>query len=344
MPNIKILIADGDEKYIMALERRFIDSYNKQCELYIITEQEYLDRLFSFPQSFDIMIINEEMYNPEFVKHEIANIFVLTERKEDASEESEINVSKIYKYGSAKEIYNEIVSNLSSESVASSIKKGTEIISIYSPSGGSGKTTLAFGLCASLSKKYKKVLYMGIDALQSFGSFMKSPSYIQSGFEKLMKSKSDYIVSIAESIIKDELFSIIPPFQKSLAAMDIGCGEYMYLAEKLKESGKFDYIVIDGDSEFCSDISKIMSISDKVIILADYSRIGLYKLDKLLENIDCSDESKFTMVCGKYKESSDLENNSRFSISIPFIDNADDFNYEQCLEMPEFDKLALRYI
>lgn len=344
MPNIKILIADNDEKYIMALERRFIDGYDKQCELNIITDQQYLDRLFSFPQSFDIMIVNEEMYNPEFVKHEIANIFVLTEQPENSYGIFEMNVSKIYKYGSAKEIYNEIVCNLSSESAASSIKKGTEIISVYSPSGGSGKTTLAFGLCAALSKKYKKVLYMGIDNLQSFGSFMRSPSYVQSGFEKPMKSKSEYIVSIAESIIKDELFSIIPPFQKSLTAMDIGCGEYIYLAEKLKESGKYDCIIIDGDSTFCSDVSKIMSISDNVIILADYSRIGLYKLDRLLENIDCSDESKFTLVCGKYKENISLETNNRFSINIPFVDNANDLNYEQWLEIPEFDKLALRYI
>ncbi len=344
MSNIKILIADSDENYIMALERRFIDGYDRRCELNIITEQRYLDKLFSLPQSFDIMIINEEMYNPEFVKHEISNIFILTEHPNESSGLFEMNVSKIYKYGSVKEIYNEIVSNLSSESIASARKKGTEIISIYSPSGGSGKTTLAFGLCAALSKKYKKVLYMGIDTLQSFDSFMKSPSYIQSGFEKPMKSKSEYISSIAESVIKDELFSIIPPFPKSLTAMDIGCNEYIYLAEKIKETGKYDCIIIDSDSAFSSDVSKIMSISDNVIILAEYSRIGLHNLDRLLENIDCSDESKFTLVCGKYKKGLVLENNYQFGINIPFADNADDMDYEQWADIPGFDKLALRYI
>lgn len=344
MANIKILIADADEKYILALERRFIDGYEEQCELSVITEQHYLDKLFSLPQSFDIMIVSEDMYSPEFVRHEITNIFILTERHEEASATSELNISKIYKYISAKEIYNEIVSNLSSESAANARKRVTEIISIYSPSGGSGKTTVAFGLCAALAKKYKNPLYLGTDDLQSFGCFMKCPSYIQNGFEKPLLSKSEYIGSIAQSVVKDELFGILPPFPKSLTAMNIGRNEYIYLAEKLKETERYDCIILDCDSAFSKDISKIMSISDRVIILAEHSKTGFYKLERLLENIDCSDNSKFTIVCGKHTDGLSLENNFHFDINIPFYENADNMDYEQWSLLPEIERLALKYI
>lgn len=157
MANIKILIADADEKYILALERRFIDGYEDQCELSVITEQHYLDKLFSLPQSFDIMIVSEDMYSPEFVRHEITNIFILTERHEEASATSELNISKIYKYISAKEIYNEIVSNLSSESAANARKRVTEIISIYSRPEEAEKLLLRSD-CAQLWQKNIKTL------------------------------------------------------------------------------------------------------------------------------------------------------------------------------------------
>lgn len=344
MPNVKILIADSDEKYIMALERLFVDGYDRHCSLTAITEKEYLDKLFASPQSFDIMIVNEQMYNPQFVKHEVANIVVLAETNENLDFQIEMNVSRIYKYSSAKEIYNAIVSNLGPESAASTRRKGAEIISVYSPSGGSGKTVLSFGLAAALSKKYKRVLYIGMDMLQTFGSFMKNPVFIQSGFETPMKTKSEYIVDIADSVIMNELFSILPPFQKSLTSLDIGCGEYLYLVEKIKEAGNYDNIIIDCDSSFIRDTSKIMSLSDKVIVLADQSKSGFYKLDRLIDNIDCSEESKFTFVCGKYKNDSDLKSSVNFSCNIPYIDFADEIGYEKLSDIKEIENLAMRFI
>ncbi|WP_207646274.1 AAA family ATPase [Ruminococcus albus] len=340
----KILIADNDEKYIIALERLFIDGYDRHCSLTAITDMEYIERLFTSPQSFDIMIINEQMFDPQFVKHEIDNIFVLAESNENIGHKPEMNISMIYKYSSAKEIYNAVVSNLSPESAASTRRKSAEIISIYSPSGGSGKTVLSFGLAAALSKKYKKVLYIGMDLLQSFGSFMKNPVFIQSGFETPLKSKSEYIVDVAEPVIVNELFSILPPFSKSLTSMDIGCSEYLYLAEKLKESGNYDNIIIDCDSSFVRDTSKIMSVSDKVIILTDQSRSGFYKLERLLNNIDCSEESKFTFVCGKYRKEYDLANEINFSFIIPYIESADEIGYEKLSDINEIESLAMKFI
>ncbi len=344
MSIVKILIVDSDEKYIIALERLFIDGYDKHCSLTAITEKDYLDKIFGSPQSFDIMMINEQMFDPQFVKHEIDNIFVLTESNEDLGHRPEMNVSRIYKYSSAKEIYNAVVSNLRPESAASTRRKCAEIISIYSPSGGSGKTVLSFGLAAALSKKYKRVLYIGMDMLQTFGSFMKTPVFIQSGFETPLKSKSEYIVDIAEPVIVNELFSILPPFSKSLTSMDIGCSEYLYLAERIKESGNYDNIIIDCDSSFVRDTSKIMSISDNVIILVDQSRSGLYKLERLLENIDCSEEAKFTFVCGKHKKEYDFTSDINFSFTIPYIESADEIGYEKLSDINEIEKLAMKFI
>lgn len=345
MADIRILIGDRDKRYIMALERRFIDEYDGNCELYAVTDKLYMSKLFSSPQSFDIMLVSEDLYSPEFIKHEIANIFILTEKQKSTSNEEELNVSMIYKYASVKEICNQVMSNLSSQSAATVRKRGTEIISVYSPSGGSGKTTVSFGLCAALAKKYKKVLYIGIDPLQSFGCFMEEAVYMQPGFEKPLRTKSEYITDIAQKVFKEELFYILPPFERSLTALGIGCDEYIFLVQRLKEAGIFDIIVIDCVSAFNEDISGIMSISDRVAVLAEYSTVGLYKIKKLLDNIDCSDDSKFTLLLTKYRKEIGLDTGElRFFEKIPFVEDAEDRDYMAWSDIHEIDQLAVRYI
>lgn len=344
MADVRILIAESDEKYIMALERCFIDGFERNCQLSAVTDKAYLDELFRSPQSYDIMIVNEEMFSGEQLKHEIANMIILAEQADNISATSEMNVTKVYKYSSPKEIYNEIVSNITLGSSTSAIRKGSELICVYSPSGGSGKTTFSFGLCAALADRHKRVLYISADRLQSFASFMLNPEFMQNGSEKPLKSKSEYITEVAESVIKEEKFSIFPPFSRSLTAMGISCDEYIYLAEKMRETKKFDFIVFDLDSAFDESVSKAMSISDRSIILAEHSKTGIYKMDRLMETMDCSDDSKFTVICSKFREGSQLENVRQCSMNIPFREDADVMTYEDWAALPEFEKLALKLI
>lgn len=345
MAEIRILIGDSDKRYIMALERRFIDEYDGNCELVAVTEESYMTKLFSTTQSFDIMLVSEELYSKEFLKHEIANIFILTENSDSSSEEEGFNVSVIYKYASVNEIY-EQVSGICSRSAARGRRRDTEIISVYSPSGGSGKTTLAFALSAALSGKYKKVLYIGTDALQSFGGFMKEPSYLQQdGFENPLRTKSEFIADVVQSVLKEEQFYILPPFERALSQMNIGCDAYIFLARRLKEAGIFDRIVIDCDSAYNEDISGIMSISDRVVVLAEHSKTGFFKLDRLLADLDCSDASKYTLICTKFRtDCKPAVDSYNFFTTIPFVENADEKDYSEWAEQAAIDALAERFV
>lgn len=345
MADIRILIGDTDKRYIMALERRFIDEYDGNCELVAVTGESYMSKLFSTTQSFDIMLVSEGLYSKEFLKHEIANIFILTENSDSSSEEEGFNVSHIYKYASVNEIY-EQVSAICSRNAARGRRRDTEIISVYSPSGGSGKTTLAFALSAALSDKYKKVLYIGTDALQSFGCFMKEPSYLQQdGFENPLRTKSEFIADVVQSVLKEEKFYILPPFEMPLSSMNIGLDAYIFLARRLKEAGIFDRIVIDCDSSFSEDISGIMSISDKAVVLADHSRTGFFKLGRLLANFDCSDSSKFTLICTKFRiEHEPAADSFDFFTAVPYVENADEKDYSEWAELAGIEALAEKFV
>lgn len=70
-------------------------------------------------------------------------------------------VMDIFKYTSIKEIFNEIAGKSADVlKIDKASKRETQVILFYSASGGVGKTTVAMGVAASLTKNYKRVLYI----------------------------------------------------------------------------------------------------------------------------------------------------------------------------------------
>jgi Pyruvate/2-oxoacid:ferredoxin oxidoreductase gamma subunit len=139
MANIKILMADTDDKYLMPLERKFIDGLEDKADLIVITDPGYLKQYFSTPQKLDILIINEELYDVALERHDIANVFILTE-EEKSPRDTETN--QIYKYTSVKEIYAEVINKSSAKNASFNNTEETRVLMIYSPIGGIGKTSV----------------------------------------------------------------------------------------------------------------------------------------------------------------------------------------------------------
>lgn len=125
-------------------------------QLEIITDQEYFERLFMTPQSADILIVSEDLYDMSLQKHNIKNIFVMTEQHEEDQTE-ELNITKIFKYSSIKGIFNEILGQSAKDlKLAEEARTEPQIVVVTSAAGGVGKTTVAMGMCACLSQNYKR--------------------------------------------------------------------------------------------------------------------------------------------------------------------------------------------
>lgn len=316
MANIKILLADADDKYLMPLERKFIDGLEDKADLIVITDPDYLKRFFSTPQKIDILIINEELYDTELERHNIANTFVLTEQEISDGKSGDSEMNRIYKYTSVKEIYNEVINKSSTRSVPLNNTEETKIIMMYSPIGGIGKTTFSAALCEAIVKYHKKVLFIGMDSLQTFGSVIGDLPAMESGTEKMMIEKNEYIYEIVKSKIVVKGFDVLPPFYLSLPSLNVKGEDYINLLNSIKGTKDYDYIIVDGTSDFTEDISRMMGTANHTIIIAGQDKSAVYKLECLLRNIDCSDNERFVFVCNKYQ--SNKENhlmNNRFTQS-----------------------------
>jgi len=352
MAKIKILLADLDENYLITLYNKFIEELDDSVELIVVTKQDYLDQFFATPQNLEILLINENLYNKSYEKHDIKKIYLLTEQGPGQMNTGDLDVKCIYKYTSVIDIYNEVVNSSKVKDYIDLLdKKETEVITVYSSIGGIGKTTICAGLCTALVKNYKKVLYVSIDSIQSFGFLFSNITCLPADIEKKFTVNNEYISQEIRPYINKEVFEYIPPFRRSMSSLNITINEYIYLIEEIKKTNEYDYIVIDSITDFNLSIAKLMGISNKVFIITGQDDHCAFSLEKLLENIDTSDINKFRLICNKYFPNKTnflvdgkYEKLCRVSEYVEYNEELVNAKIEQLYELNNMKKIALMCI
>lgn len=152
MAKARIIIADTDESYIQSIQLKFIEEFFEKIDLEIITDKEYFEQLFSAPQKAEILIVSEDLYDLSLQKHNISYVFLMTEQYEE-EQTADLNLTRIFKYTSIKEIFNEIAGKSADAlNIEDNVKKETQVVLVTSAAGGVGKTTVAMGLSACMSQ------------------------------------------------------------------------------------------------------------------------------------------------------------------------------------------------
>lgn len=301
MAKPRIIIADTDTSFINPMQLKFVEEFFDQIDLELITDPEYFSKLFSMSQKAAILIVSEDLYDINIQRHNIANVFLMTESKEEDST-ADLNVSRVHKYISIKEIFAEIVGksgeslNISNES-----KKDPQIISICSASGGVGKTTVALGVSACLTRNYKRVLYISADRLQTFQRLLETPGPISATdvYAKLTVAEKNAFWDIRH-VIRKETFSYLPPFKASLMSLGLQYSVFEKIAVSAKESREYDYVIVDTDTTFDEDKARLMDISDKVVVVTQQSSTAVYATNVWASNINGLNSEKFLFVCNKF--------------------------------------------
>lgn len=308
MAKPRIIIADTDINYIFPIQLKFVEEFFDKIDIEIISDEGYYRELFSTPQKIDILIVSEDLYSLEVQRHNIAHIFVMSEQNEE-EQTSDLNVNHIFKYTSIKEIFNEIISKSANVlKIDSKENQETQIIMVYSASGGTGKTTVATGLCASLTKNYKRVLYINAAHLQVFQHMFENHSAIAAAevYANLAMSTDniyyDNVYVDIKHIIRKELFSYLPPFKATLMALGLKYAVFKKVIETAKTSGDYDFIVVDADVTFDEDKAALLNMADKIIVVVKQSIASVLATNIFLANINGSSADKYIFVCNDFEQ------------------------------------------
>ena len=306
MAKPRIIIADTDISYIIPLQLKFVEDFFEKVELEIITEEDYFETLFSTPQRADILIVSEELYSQAMQRHNISHIFVINEQYEE-EQTADLNVNHIFKYTSIKEIFNEITGKSADVlKIEKNGKQETQVVLFYSASGGTGKTTAAMGVSASLTKNYKRVLYINASRLQVFQHMLENHSAITAAdvYAKLAAATDNIYLDI-KHVIRKELFSYIPPFKAALMSLGLNYSIFEKIIISAKKSGEYDFIIVDADVSFDEDKATLLNISDKVVVVTKQTFAAVLATNILVSNINGASAEKYIFVCNDFNKEED---------------------------------------
>ena len=302
MEKARVIIADTDVNYILSLQQKFIEEFFEKIDLEIITDKEYLKQMFTKPQSAELLIVSEDLYDLSFQKHNIGTVFLMMEQY-DENEMTDSSVNRIFKYTSINELFNEILGKGAEALRVENYAKKTQIVVVTSAAGGVGKTTVAMGLSACLAKNYKKVLYLNAEQLQTFQYMMQNAVPVTANeIYADITNQDEKIYHDIKYIIRKETFNYVPPFKASLMSLGIPVSFFKNLALGARDSNDYDYIVIDTDIVFDEEKAQLIDIADKVIVVTKQNRASVYATNLLVSNINGVNSDKYIFVCNDFND------------------------------------------
>lgn len=345
MAKSTIILADTDEKFLSPLELKFLEELDDNAELEIITDSEYFNDYFSSPKSASVLVVSEDLYSSSLQKHNINNIFVLTEDMDEGGTE-DLGIDKIFKYTSTKEIYKQVTA-LSPLSVDSNKEKETTVVLVYSASGGVGKSTIALGISEALAKGFNKVLYINAERINSFQHRLNNTSTIpNSAIAEFLNTSGNFFGRI-NHVIRNEGFDYLPPFSMALASIGLEFSMYSELVKAAKSTKQYDVIVVDTDATFDKDKADLITNANKVFIVLEQTNNSVCTTNALLKNISCNDSEKYYFICNNFDENESnalvSSNNKQMFIVNEYIrhfDSFDSLTLTDLAKQPDIQKVS----
>lgn len=288
-----VLIVCLDKEYTSSVEYDLASVLRKEYALETIDDKNYLEEYLKSPHRIDTLIIDEELAGDFCQKQIPAHVYQLSEGDE--------STGKINKYTGAHGIVQALGPNYLLEE---SDDKGSlsHLINVISVSGGAGKTATALGTAYWLSRKGYKTLYIDAEDFQTFDQILgcdPGDDKTDRNFASVIKDSSEEKIL---SLVKNDLVSYMKPFHGILASYGLSARDYHVIADKLRETNDFDYVILEHRSGIIdSDTMRLILEGDRLIIVSEQTGHAAKRTLRLLENIgEYSGQS--VIVCGRYKK------------------------------------------
>ncbi|QDY86018.1 ParA family protein [Paenibacillus polymyxa] len=311
MVPVKVVLAVEDRDYIEPL-------------LNYVHGSEYSRRLritaFSQPESFQqYMIEISGMKRPDVVVGEAAFLNLWTTREntdipclilhegEQVSDYGQL----LLKYQPLSELVSSILETAkqrsnSRKSVNS--QEGGMIIGMVAASDGLGKTTAALNMSKQLGNEGYSVFYLNLETMDSSALFTGSDGSSgaqEEGLSRLLydlksEGKEGASLSMASYCVhRPEIQAdTFQPVYNRKELMDMTCDEAKELIRTIAESGQYDVVIVDGDSEHGERAQAVLEASHKLIWLLADDLMSMHKCGLWLDILATTQpEGLKAMIC-----------------------------------------------
>lgn len=300
---IKLAILEKDTVYLQRISAVFNNKYAEKLEVYSFTERETALET-AREAKINVLLAGEE-YDivPENLPERCAFAWFV-----DTPDVEHINHSAaICKYQKIDIIYKQIVSLYSEVAGDIVTTVGGEdgeskVITVLSPAGGVGCSTVAAACAMAFCQRGKRALYLN---LEKYG--IVEPFFQGDGMGGLgdviyaIKSQKSNLALKLEGIVRQDKSGVhfLTECGVVLDRMEMKKEELEILLKQLKISENYDYIVLDADFSFEGFEVEVMKQSDKVLMVSDGSQNANAKIRRVYEAMKILDQQGESVALDK---------------------------------------------
>jgi len=320
MTRLKLIIADTDETYVESIVEYIMQNHSQQFQVNSFTDKQCLiDYLSNEGNSVDVLLIESSLYSDDIPRQNVANVILLGEEKPEGTEDGFYAISK-YQQGDKilSDIFNIYAQKGDGEQLSVTGDKKTKLVAVYSPIGGSGKTTVATSCAIQFAQRRHKVFYLNLEDFQSTPLFCncKSEHTLSNILYYLKDNCSNLPLRIEGAKLFDteyNLYYFAPP-ESLLDLQDTKPEEMQKLLGEFRRMGQFDVVFVDMSSSFDDRNIAILEACDEILLVIPQDAVSDIKIELFSKEMTILKErrgidfvDKINMVLNKYNSYMALE-------------------------------------
>jgi cellulose biosynthesis protein BcsQ len=298
MSRITLLIADYDELYVESLINFLMANYSRRFQISSFTKPEFLYSYLSAEGSnADILLIDPEINLEEIPLSNVKTILVMAY----GQGVNEIKGYKaINKYQNADNFVSSILAAFSENgqdfALPGSDSKVSKVISVYSPVGGIGKTSICVALATNMSASGHKVFYLNMESTPSTSCFFhdKNDSNLSTVLFSIKGKSQNTQLKMEGAKCFDStngVYYFAPP-DSTFEIEEMQPEELKTLVDLLKSSGQYDYVFIDLSSSISRNNIALLEACDRIILPIDQDINSEVKLSALKKELKILNQQK----------------------------------------------------
>lgn len=293
---IQLLISAQDQDYCQHLSQMLAQEQADTFEVSICFTREKLPGILA-GHRYDVGLFDAAMLEQCDVDKVTLPLVLWDEGVKLEDEQDGVGV--VRKYQRVSHLAGEIMERYAKVSGSNRLPDSgwTRVCAVWSPAGGTGKTTVALAYAARRVAEGKKVVYLDLESFSSTSTyFSQDGKSISEAFEKLGGNLELMLRSMRQKDTGSGIHYFCGPSNYD----DIHILTYENMEELIVAAGQgMDEVVLDLSSVCDERCRKLLSMVDRVLLVTDGSQRSGAKLQQFTSQSNLFEQikEKTTLVC-----------------------------------------------
>jgi cellulose biosynthesis protein BcsQ len=267
---ISLIIADDDENYVKSFESYLMVHYSQRFDIYSFTTLEYLTAfLNNIEKRIDILLYSSHFSNGLLTLNKVDVLIALADTKIPKTPCEFISINKFQHAEKLVSDIFHIYSQRSGDDFFHYGQKKVMVAAVFSPEGGSGKTSIAVGCSVLCARMGMKVFYLNLENVPSTTFYFKG--WAERNFSNVIYYLKEKQCSLAlklegaKSVDPDSNVHYFLPPDSILEMEELDADGLDMLIRHMRSAAQYDVVFIDMSSGLGLHNITVLKACDTII-------------------------------------------------------------------------------